>query len=423
MNTRGNLKHLFVIFSFIFILFSSSTLAAAIKLNAGDWDIEFSGNVGGFLTNMDCDPNDNGTVNGGLACGSNGLKRDRSNIQTGLLPSWLGFHAETSKHEYKTGITIGFQPGIDSNTDISGAPLDGGLGLNSSNFRQVFLEFGQDSWGSIKIGRDLGLFGSDALLSDMSLLGVGTISDLVQGGGNTTLGRIGVGYLYADWKAQIQYASPKRSGFSFNLAVVDPWGLVDLSGGDSHNADSFNQKGDTFGLEGKAGYEFGGTGSGPKGKLWAGFINQSIDSESLDNASASGFDIGAKVAFGTNQRFEVVGYYYAGEGIGTTDFLFDAVALNGQERDSDGFYVQGTFKIPGPETKLGLSFGESNLDLAAAEASSNLVETNESIIAGIYHPLTPDLTLTLEYTNTEATAHSGNSAEESTIALGGIMFF
>ena len=53
-------------------------------------------------------------------------------------------------------------------------PLDGGLGLNSSNFRQVFLEFSGERWGSIKIGRDLGVFGSDAILSDMTLSGVGT---------------------------------------------------------------------------------------------------------------------------------------------------------------------------------------------------------------------------------------------------------
>ena len=136
-----------------------------------------------------------------------------TNIRTGLLPSWLGFHAERTEGNTKYGITIGFQPGIDSNTGIAGAPIDGGLGLNSSNFRQVFLEW-SGGWGGIKIGRDLGMFGSDAILSDMTLLGVGTVSDLTRGGGNTTLGRIGVGYVYADWKGQIQYSSPKFGGFS-----------------------------------------------------------------------------------------------------------------------------------------------------------------------------------------------------------------
>ena len=57
MQKRGKLKQFFVLFGAIIILLSSSTLAAAIKLDAGDWDIEFSGNVGCFLPNMDCDPN------------------------------------------------------------------------------------------------------------------------------------------------------------------------------------------------------------------------------------------------------------------------------------------------------------------------------------------------------------------------------
>src|SRR6185436_16886731 len=161
----------------------------------------------------------------------------------------------------KYGVMIGFQPGIDGGNQgaITGAPLDGGLGLNSENLRQVYLEW-SGNWGGIKIGRDLGLFGSDAILSDMTLLGVGTVSDLTAGGGNTSLGRIGVGYMYADWKAQIQYTSPDWSGFQFNLAIVDPWGLGAL--GPSLTSGSFDQKGDTYGIEGKGAYSWKGDWAG-----------------------------------------------------------------------------------------------------------------------------------------------------------------
>ncbi len=34
-------------------------------------------------------------------------------------------------------------------------------------------------------------------------------------GGSTTLGRIGVGYIYTDWIPQISYTTPSFSGFSF----------------------------------------------------------------------------------------------------------------------------------------------------------------------------------------------------------------
>ncbi len=391
-------------------------------MDVGEWKVEFSGNVNGFLSNVDCSSDTTGPVLGGLACGSiSGGDYKDTNIRTGLLPSWLGFHAERTEGNTKYGVTLGFQPGIDSNSGIAGAPIDGGLGLNSSNFRQVFLEW-SGGWGGIKIGRDLGIFGSDAILSDMTLLGVGTVSDLTRGGGNTTLGRIGVGYVYADWKGQIQYSSPKFGGFSFNLAVVDPWGLVDLSGASSNAAD-FNQEAPDFlasnGWEGKVNYAWEGDFNG---KVWASFIYQKVESSTFDSETAKGYDVGAKVGF---KGLEAVGYYYKGDGVGTTDFLFDAMDVAGNMRDSDGYYVQLTWKLPGIGTKLGASFGASNLDETSVDqiVAPDLLDKNESYVLGVYHPLTSALNLVLEYTHTESTAHSGNKAEESAIALGAILFY
>jgi predicted porin len=403
------------------LLLASQGASAFGMMNVGDWQVEFGGNVNGFLTHTKCDPDEAGPVDAGLACGSFGADRDVGNIRTGLLPSWFGFHATQEKNGFKQGITIGFQPGIDSNTAIAGAPIDGGLGLNSSNFRQVFLEFSGKDWGGFKVGRDLGLFGSDAILSDMTLLGVGTTAtDFGDGGGNTTLGRIGVGYVYADWKGQIQYTSPDWSGFQFSLAVDDPWGLVNLSG-DSLNAGSFEQKGDTYGFEGKAGYTWKGTSL--SGKVWASFIYQSLDTNStvFDSTEATGFDLGGKIDV---SGFEVVGYYYTGSGIGTTDFLFDALDAGGDKRDSDGYYLQASYKIPGPGTKIGISWGQSNLDRGSNDlVNTNLVKKNESVVVGIYHPLTDALYLVGEYTQTQATAHSGNQAQEDSFAFGAILFY
>lgn len=404
-------------------LSSLATSAQAFEsMQMGDWEIQITGNVNGFFTSAECDADPAGPISGGLACGSSGVERDIGNIQTGLLPSWFGFHGQQETKGLTTEIMIGFQPGIDGGNQgaITGSQLDGGLGLNSENLRQVFVQFGSD-WGKLKIGRDLGVFGSDAILSDMTLLGVGTISDLVAGGGNTTLGRIGVGYVYADWKGQVQYSSPNWNGFTFNVALVDPWGLVNLSG-QSLDAESFAQEGNTYGFEGKAAYEWKGEeDTDLYGKVWAGFINQALDSTAFGNEDATGYDVGGKVGLA---GFEFVAYYYSGEGIGTTDFLFDAVDSTGNTRDSDGGYLQATYKLPGAGTKFGASWGESNLDRGPGDpATSTLVETNESIIFGVYHPLTPSLNLVVEYTNTEATAHNGNEAEESSIAIGAILFY
>lgn len=421
MNVR---KRLAASASALGLMLTSQGAGAFGMMEVGEWKVEFSGNVNGFISDVKCDADSNPTngvlVLSGLACGSlSGTDYDANNIRTGLLPSWFGFHAERTEENTKYGITIGFQPGIDGNTPISGGPIDGALGLNASNFRQVFLEWSGTNWGGVKIGRDLGIFGSDAITSDMTLLGVGTVSDLTRSGGNTSLGRIGVGYLYADWKGQVQYSSPKWSGFSFNVALVDPWGLVDLSGV-SLDAGTFSQEGSTYGLEGKVTYAWEGSFSG---KVWASFINQSLDTASaaLRDQDATGFDVGAKVSVG---GFEVVGYYYDGEGIGSTGFLVDAVDAAGNTRDSDGSYLQLTYKLPGPGTKLGVSWGESNLDRGPADpVTTSLFETNESFVIGVYHPLTSALHLVAEYTKTESTAHNGNTAEETAIALGAILFY
>jgi predicted porin len=407
------------------LLLASQGAGALDAIEVGEWKIDFSGNINGFFSDVSCEsPAGGGAVLGGLACGSlSGGDYDDQNVRTGLLPSWLGFHAEKTDGDNKYGVMIGFQPGIDGGNQnaIAGGPIDGGLGLNSENLRQVYLEW-SGNWGGFKIGRDLGLFGSDAILSDMTLLGVGTVSDLTRGGGNTSLGRIGVGYLYADWKGQIQYSSPKFGGFQFNLALVDPWGLVNLSG-ESLDAGSYNQEGSSPGFEGKAAFSWGEPESF-NGKIWASFIAQTIKAgpgSVFGDEDAIGYDFGAKLGIA---GFEVVGYYYQGEGIGSTGFLFDAVDEAGNARDSDGFYVQATFKFPGIGTKIGLSAGESNLDRGPADLPSTaLFEKNESIVFGVYHPLTSFLNLVAEYTQTQSTAHNGAEAEETAIAIGAILFY
>ena len=117
-------------------------------------------------------------------------------------------------------------------------------------------------------------------------------------------------------------------------------------------------------------------------------------------------------------------YYYTGNGIGSTGFLFDAMDAAGNTRDSDGFYAQVTYKIPGPGTKIGVSWGESNLDRGPADpATTALFKTNESFVVGIYHPVTSALNLVAEFTKTKATAHNGNEADETGIALGAILFY
>ena len=68
----------------------------------------------------------------------------------------------------------------------------------------------------------LGIFGSTAILNDMTLLGVGSMV-VFTAWYTTTLGRIGTGYVYADWIGQIAYTTPNMNGFQATLGITQPW--------------------------------------------------------------------------------------------------------------------------------------------------------------------------------------------------------
>src|SRR5467141_5141615 len=202
---------------------SASAARAEIGFKAGAWDLSFSGNVNGFATWNTCDTKA-AAVNGGLACNRPGPDTSKEQaIESGLLPSALVFSAKSRQAGLDIGVTIGFYPGISST-----ATGKTGIGRSDIDARQNFLTFGDKSWGTGKVGRDIGLFGSDAILSDMTLLGVGSGGAVL--GGNTTLGRIGVGYIYTDWIPHITYSSPKYGGFQYSAGVFQGMDIFPFSG-------------------------------------------------------------------------------------------------------------------------------------------------------------------------------------------------
>ncbi len=175
----------------------------------------------------------------------------------------------------QTAVHLSFQPGVQSG---SAENFSSALGRNQANFRQVFLTFGNDELGTFKIGRDLGVSGSDAILNDMTLLGVGMLSDGSVSDGHTSNGRIDVGYLYADWKAQLQYQLPSCDEFSFTVAVVDPWavGSSYYDSREDYTRLALSQEKDTPGFAGKINYA-AELSSDSGIDFWAGFIYQKTD--------------------------------------------------------------------------------------------------------------------------------------------------
>ncbi len=404
------------------VLALSSAAQAGITIPAGDWTIDISGNVNAYYQNTRASGGDWGAagVAGGVAGGrdANG-DRVANGINTGLLPSWIGFSGKTRQNDLDVAFTISFQPQVSDN-----GPTGDGAAAASSNSqflnRQTFVTFGDASWGTIKLGKDLGVFASDAILSDMTLLGVGAGSGISGSPINTTLGGIGTGYMYAAWKGQIAYTTPNWNGFQATVALTNP----------NQGFGSANQE--RLGYEGKASYSWAGDVSG---KVWASFASYDVtttgvaatdDADAIPSVSytAQAYDLGGNVNVG---NLGVTAYYYNGRGAGTTLFGSLGADANGKKRDSHGGYLQATYVIP-TGTKLGVSYGVSKLDDTNADRAAGvaLVETNRRWTIGAYHPLTKSLNLVAEYNDVKSEAQNYVNvadAKSKNISLGAILFF
>jgi len=402
------------------VLALSATASAGIIIPAGEWTVDINGNVNAFYIHNSS--KDSNTVAGGLANarGTNGSST--SSINTGLLPSWLGVTGKTRQNDLDVEFTVSLQPGASSTTSLAG----GGGNEN----RQAYVSFGDKSWGTILIGKNLGQFGRDAILNDMTLLGVGSQGVVgAAGGSTTTLGRIGTGFIYADFQGQINYTTPNMNGFEATVGIVQPISALNL--GTSGDVGG-NQKSPAY--EGVVRYSF--AANDVTGKIWAeaksqkaylrtGSTAYSSNYVATTTYTAAGDENAWAAGIGANVNvagFDLTGYYYNGEGAGTTGFLMDGFSANGKKRDSDGGYVQAKYTLP-TKTKVGISWGESNLDLASGESNNTLVKTNEMATIGLYHPLTKHLNLVAEYSRVKSENQVGAKNESDIANAGAILFF
>ena len=411
------------------VLALSATAAnAGIVIPAGDWTLDIGGIVNTYAT-WTRSSGDTGLLGKGavmttskdaIASGSSNAKT-QSNMTTGLLPNYLSVSGTTRQNDLDVAFTISINPG--SSTTKAGVQ-NRGDGTNTSNQenRQAFLTFGDKSWGSIKVGKDLGIFASDAILNDMTLLGVGSAAGGLAGN-TTTLGRIGTGFVYADWKAQIAYTTPNFNGFQATAGLTQAWDSQALGTGDQTSS---GRAGAGFAYEGKASYSF--AANDMTGKVWVSGLAQrfqKVGGTNFDDRIAYAGDIGATVNAG---GFGLTGYYYGGQGIGQTVQFLGAFDSTGRMRDANGGYVQATYVLP-TKTKVGVSWGQSTLEKNTGDTGTGTPvgigakDMEDSMWAvGLYHPLTKHLNLVAEYTDTETDQAKGN-AHGRTGSLGAIMFF
>jgi predicted porin len=394
------------------------TPGKGITMHAGGVTINVSGFINGYYSFNA--PSSGTPVAGGLSTGGSGF--DSSAVRNGLLPAGLITKLSSTQDGLDIAAVFGVYPGINNsavgalNANNGGEPV--ALGTPGIDFRQVYVTVGNAQMGTVKVGRDIGLFGADAILNDATLLGVGSTGSNANPG-NTSLGRIGIGYVYTDWLPQITYTTPAFGGFTASAGVFSPLDEFSFSG---YSASATAHRVPMF----QGQLEYKGKIADATTHFWADFLVQPQENitgtdivGTASSVTAVAGDAGASVNIGP---LGGVVYYYRGSGLGSTALFFDGVAPNGKARDSEGYYVQGSYNIT-PKTKLVGSYGVSDLYQAPGEADPLLVRRNESEVGGVYYSLTAWMTLVGEYAHTDSHAHGGDSASDSTVSVGTIVMF
>lgn len=383
--------------------------AQAVDINAGDFTVNVGGIINAYYTHVNC----SGDAVGGIAlagralgCGGQG---GRTTIGNGLLPSGLITSVKTHQGDYDIGGTIGIM--VHTATDSA-------IAANSGvDVRQGFLTIGNAGMGTVKLGRDYGIFGANAILSDMTLLGAGAPVQATQRG-RVTLGHIGAGYTYLGTYGQVAYTSPSFSGVKLDAALVSP---VDAGNNASGNGPQFQAQLSAAPVEGA--------------KAWVGYKHQKFNgapatspSFALDPTTGNivsnpgtpagpGFnlnagEIGASYTYGP---FGVLANFQAGKGLG---ILSDGDSGDVKQRN---YFIQATYKAT-EKVKLGLNYGQSKLrDNITGVANS--LEKNSNVTAGVYYSLTKSVTLVGELGQTRSEAFSGDVARMKGGSVGAIFFF
>jgi hypothetical protein len=376
---------------------TASAQGLTMQMSNG-WSFTFAGNVNVFWSFTK-----QNTTAGDAA---------NSSVRTGLLPAFATFEAKGKEAGLNLGVHFGFAPQIQNAGvhDQFGAQID---------MRQVYLTIGFKDGSQILAGRELGLFGRQNILNDMTLFGIGAVGIGLGQAGGTTLGRIGFGYIYPNFNAQVTY-STKPGDAQFSVGLFQPSVL------------------------GSAGYAFTAiprvegefTYSGKSGKnnytFWVGGLWQTTKNAATGGNSASSIGGTAGIKAGLSDLSLVVNAYI-GKGLGTTlMFSGGEVAANGTDlRKSDGGYAQLMYKV-GPKTNVGFSWGFSRLvNDQTGDGNTNVRSNNYAYTVGIYHQWTKSLKFVLEGTEEGTTGNTLGpifaglppGAKQTDIGAGFMLFF
>jgi predicted porin len=395
-----------------------------VGFHTGRFDVTFSGEVNGFY--MNSRPDTSRPVICDL-CLIDQSPRSSESVRSGLLPSDLSIKISTQEHGWDVAVFFGIWPAIQNNnhsgieTGVTGTSASGTAGID---FRQNFATLGRPHFGTLKIGRDLGLFAQEAILNDMTLLGAGSTNGNNILPNNVTFGRIGVGYIYTDFLPQVTYTTPSLHGLQGAIGLMQPY---------DDPFSPFNLGAHTQPMyQGKLTYA---TGKGKvKAKFWSNFVTQKQTAitptgglSAGDGIRTTGVDYGVRADY---HGLSLVGYGYNGWGLGLAGIFFDGVGINSggraDTRGSQGYYAQLGYQWH--KLFTGFSYGQSNLSLAGGDAigiegAGGIVRNNTAYVTQLRYGVTKWDNLVAEYTHATSENQAQVKGDSDSIALGTIVFF
>jgi hypothetical protein len=413
------------------LLGSASVAGAEVPLGeAAGWKISTDGRVNGFVSHVWGDTRPSGLESlpwvGFNESGSDGelnaegeLRKTR--VRSGYVPSTLAFNLKKQLSEnfkVSSRVEIGFQ--------ITNIKQSGVANPTWMDPRAVYLDVA-GAWGSVRAGRDFGLFSRGNLFMNYELghaYGVGFPCSYVETYGGAC-GHVGFGTLWPDFHAQLTYSTPWFGDiFQVSAGVFDPrtvttyaWELTPMPRFESEAVAKYNWK-EGWGV-----------------KVWTNGAYQTIgtaeDVRDATNAvvdrkehfqDAYGVGGGVQAYLGP---IKVGGAGYGGRGIDGYEFLsFNPIVMSQRNsnpnpdgsttpvprsdrrlRTGKGFLVEASVTV-GSTWFMG-GFGRAYLDRIPEDApietpGTPLIRTQTGISAGVFHRI-DSVVLGLDYFN----AHYG----------------
>jgi len=396
------------------------------------WEVSFDGAANAFIMHQSSSAA-SATMDGangittfqteGAVMGGN---TDSTGVVTGLLPNVWGM---TLKAPTNNGLDMQARLGL--YTHMNGG--QNALGNGQINLRETNFSV-SGSFGTVLIGRSLGIHQSKAILNDMLLFGVGAAPSADNS--NTTLGRIGLGYLYTDFQPQISWVTPGFGPIGLKLGVFDGNDVISVAG----DADATENKYPRIEAE----LSYSGEVAGVGADLWVdgsyqrtnfttaaaaltknggSATNVSAPAEAEEGVDSAGVGFGTKLTY---QNFAITASGFVGSGMGMRGQHSEgALDVVGTPFTSYGGYLQATADLGGG-TNVGYSYGGNWKQQTNFEKTTTAIaEVNyQDLHSGmIWHNINDSFRIIAEGGYTQQHFQMGSSSEDVFGGVGGFFFW